>query len=228
VGTEHDPDEPAAATSAAVGESRAPVVITAVVVIVLPFLMPPVFRPHFRWELAVVEVLLVVTLLVMDPGRIDRRSQKVRVVSLALIAAIATGSAFATARLVAEILGERKGTNSAIELLWAGSLVWTYLVITFGFLYWQLDSGGPGERAHSTRRHPDLLFPQQAAPHVAPEGWRPVFLDYLYLGLTNALAFSPTDAMPLRHWAKAAMGFESVASLVILGLVVARAVNILN
>jgi hypothetical protein len=118
--------------------------------------------------LASVEVVLVAAMLVMDPGRIDRRSQRVRVVRLTLIAVIAAGSALATGRLVAEILGEQKGTNSATELLWAGSLVWIYLVITFGFLYWELDSGGPGERAHVARRHPDLLFPQQAAPHVAP------------------------------------------------------------
>jgi hypothetical protein len=51
---------------------------------------------------------------------------------------------------------------------------------------------------------------------------------HLYLGLTNALAFSPTDAMPLTHRAKFAMGLESVVSLVILGLVIARAVNVLG
>jgi hypothetical protein len=64
-------------------------------------------------------------------------------------------------------------------------------------------------------------------PDVAPPGWRPVFVDYLYLGFTNAIAFSPTDVMPLAHWGKLTMGLESGASLVILGLVIARAVNTL-
>jgi hypothetical protein len=55
-----------------------------------------------------------------------------------------------------------------------------------------------------------------------------VFVDYLYLGLTNNIAFSPTDVMPISHWAKFAMGVQSVASLMIIGLVFARAVNILK
>jgi hypothetical protein len=63
---------------------------------------------------------------------------------------------------------------------------------------------------------------------LAPPGWRPLFLDYLYLGLTNATAFSPTDVMPLRHWAKLTMGAQALISLIILGLVIARAVNILT
>ena len=101
-------------------------------------------------------------------------------------------------------------------------------MLTFGFLFWELDGGGPGERAHRPADYPDLAFPEQLNPRVAPPGWRPVLYDYLYLGLTNALAFSPTDVMPLARWAKAAMGLQSVISLLILGLVIARAVNILQ
>ena len=52
--------------------------------------------------------------------------------------------------------------------------------------------------------------------------------DYLYLGFTNATAFSPTDVMPLARWAKAAMTVQAITSLFILGLVIARAVNILR
>ena len=59
-------------------------------------------------------------------------------------------------------------------------------------------------------------------------GWRPRFVDFLYLGFTNATAFSPTDAMPLAPWAKMAMALQAVISLVILGLVVARAVNVFS
>ena len=86
--------------------------------------------------------------------------------------------------------------------------------------------GGPGERAHVERQYPDLAFPQDMNPNISPPGWHPSFIDYLYLGLTNNLAFSPTDVMPLKHWAKMAMGLQSVASLLVIGLVIARAVNI--
>jgi hypothetical protein len=65
-------------------------------------------------------------------------------------------------------------------------------------------------------------------PHVAPPSWRPRFIDYLYLGYTNATAFSPTDAMPWVPWAKMTMTVHSAISLSILGLVVARAVNVLK
>jgi uncharacterized membrane protein len=57
--------------------------------------------------------------------------------------------------------------------------------------------------------------------------WRPQFIDYLYLSLTNATAFSPTDTMPLTPMAKIIMGVQSLVSLVTIGLIVSRAVNIL-
>ena len=74
--------------------------------------------------------------------------------------------------------------------------------------------------------HPDFAFPQQINPDLAPAGWRPRFVDYLYLGFTNATAFSPTDAMQLAPWAKIAMTVQSLISLALLGLVIARAVNL--
>ena len=46
--------------------------------------------------------------------------------------------------------------------------------------------------------------------------------------MTNALAFSPTDVMPLARWAKVVMGLQSLISVAILGLVIANAVNILK
>jgi len=74
---------------------------------------------------------------------------------------------------------------------------------------------------------PDLAFPQQLNPEVSDPGWRPRYVDYFYLGVTNSMAFSPTDVMPLAAWAKLTMAVQSVVSLLILGLVVARAVNVL-
>jgi hypothetical protein len=58
--------------------------------------------------------------------------------------------------------------------------------------------------------------------------WRGNFVDYLYTSFTNATAFSPTDTMPLTNRAKLLMGVQSAAALWTVGLVVARAVNILN
>ncbi len=70
-------------------------------------------------------------------------------------------------------------------------------------------------------------FPQMADDRIEPPGWRPKFVDYLYVSLTNATAFSPTDTMPLTPIAKLTMGVQSLVSLVTIGLIVSRAVNIL-
>jgi len=59
------------------------------------------------------------------------------------------------------------------------------------------------------------------------DDWSPSFLDYLYTSFTNVTAFSPTDTMPLTPWAKILMMVQSLASLLTLGLVISRAVNIL-
>ena len=72
--------------------------------------------------------------------------------------------------------------------------------ITFALLYWDIDSGGAAVRAHGPPPYPDLAFPQQMKEEIAPPHWRPRFVDYLYLGFTNATAFSPTDVMPLAAW----------------------------
>ena len=100
-------------------------------------------------------------------------------------------------------------------------------MLAFALLYFELDSGGPAARSHAMPRTPQLAFPQQLNPNVSAVSWRPRFIDYLYLALTNSTAFSPTDVMPLVPWAKIAMAVQSLVSLVILGLVVARAVNVL-
>jgi len=82
--------------------------------------------------------------------------------------------------------------------------------------------------AQAPRVVPDLAFPQHLNPEVRAPHWRPRFFDYLYLGFTNATAFSPTDVMPLALWAKLAMTVQAFGSLAVLGLVIARAVNILK
>ena len=115
----------------------------------------------------------------------------------------------------------RPGSWSATELLGTGFGIWLYTIIAFTFLYWALDGGGPQDRAVALPEFPDLAFPEQMNPHLARPGWRPEFSDYLYLGFTNATAFSPTDVMPLSRWAKLARTVQAADSLMILGLVIA-------
>jgi uncharacterized membrane protein len=209
------------------GEPRTPLVATLLVAATIPLLLPERLLPGPSWMFPALILALMTTMLVLDPGRINRRSRELRYVRIGILVVLVASTMYATLALTdALIRGSAGITNSADQLLRAGALVWAGLAITFAFLYWELDVGGPGERAHVDRSCPDLAFPQDLNPAIARPGWRPTFVDYLYLGLTNNLAFSPTDVMPLAHWAKMAMGIQSIASLVIIGLVIARAVNI--
>jgi len=106
-----------------------------------------------------------------------------------------------------------------------GALVWAGNNLVFGLLYWMCD-GGPLARSRGERPYQDLLFPQQSDPDLAPPGWRPMFVDYFYLGFTNEMGFSPTDVMPLSAWAKLTMLVQATISLVIVGLVIARVVSL--
>jgi hypothetical protein len=195
-------------------------------VVALTLLLPDDLRLGPQWLLPAVDGVLLLLVVLGDPGRIDRRSQGVRFVSIALVAVLALGAAVATIHLIDELIRGGSVTRSAQALLSAGATVWSANAIAFALLYWELDGGGSAARAHGLPSHPDFAFPQQMSPELAPPGWRPLFVDYLYLAFTNSTALSPTDTMPLAAWAKLAMIVQSLVSLAILGLVVANAANL--
>jgi hypothetical protein len=192
----------------------------------LTYLLPADLRLGPSWALPAMEGILLIALIVGDPGRIDRRSAVLRGLSIGLVSVLVFNSVWATIQLIDSLINGGPETDSASALLSAGAIVWVSNNIAFALMYWELDAGGAAARAHNHARHPDIAFPQQLNPHVAAPNWRPRFMDYLYLGFTNATAFSPTDAMPLTPWAKLAMAVQAMISLVILGLVIARAVNV--
>jgi uncharacterized membrane protein len=210
------------------GESRWPPAIALCAAITVPLLLPDRFSVVSKWVEPAVLALLLVAHIIADPGRIDRRSRATRAIGVGLLVVLVVGATTQALLLTVELVNGNKALNNPHALLSSGALVWLETIIAFTFAYWELDAGGPAERAHRTARYPHLAFPQHMNPELAPTGWRPLFFDYLYLGLTNATAFSPTDVMPLRHWAKLTMGVQSLISVIILGLVVARAVNILT
>ena len=74
-----------------------------------------------RWVLSLVLVVLLATLIVGDPGRIDRDSTWLRVTTSTLIGVISLANAAAVIRLVAAItIGQAKFTNDANVLLASG------------------------------------------------------------------------------------------------------------
>jgi len=221
--SQEDPDEVPLQVRA---EARWPSVAAVIAAMVLTVLRPSEMRVAPPWALPAIESVLLVVLIARDPGRIDRRSAVLRGLSISVVGILVVDALAATGLLVAVLIHGGQATNSAGELLRAGTIVWMSNVIAFGLLYWELDAGGAAARAYRMPRALDLAFPQQLNPEVAPPGWRPIFIDYLYLGLTSSTAFSPTDVFPLVPWAKIAMGTQALISLVVLGLVIARAVNV--
>ena len=210
-----------------VGEPRWHMATALVGLAILSILLPDDLRLGPSWLLPLIEGGLLGALIVGDPGKIDRRTTPLRRLSLGLVTVLILGALWATALLISHLINGGKQTHEASALLEAGAIVWVSNIIAFAFLYWELDGGGAAERAHRPPdRVVDLAFPQQMNPNLAPPGWRPGYVDYLYLGFTNATAFSPTDAMPLAPWAKIAMAAQALISLVILGLVIARPANI--
>ena len=215
-------------SESAYGESRWPMAAAVVAAMVLTVLLPDDLRLAPRWLLPTIEGVLLIVLIAGDPGRISRRSTALRAVSVALISVLALSAIWSTIQLVDDLVHGGPETNSASALLQAGGNVWACTVLAFSLLYFELDCGGAAARVEGMPSSPDLAFPQQLNPEVGDPGWRPRYVDYFYLGLTNSMAFSPTDVMPLAPWAKLTMAVQSVVSLLILGLVVARAVNVLG
>ena len=211
-------------------EARWPIALVLVIYIALTITLRITVpdRPRLgpEWLVPTVEILFLAALVLADPAHISARARWLRRVALGLTFALLAMTFTSTFVLIRDLIEGGKATNSADVLLASGALVWLGNVVVFSLLYWQLDSGGPLARFHGERPYPDFLFTQQASPEFAPPRWRPRFPDYLILGLTTNTAFSPTDVMPMSTWAKLTMALQSVIALVVVGLVVARAVNL--
>jgi hypothetical protein len=208
-------------------ESVWPPVVTVLVFMALNIALR-IWLPHegvvnARWLLPAIEAILLVVLITSNPVGAEER-RRLRRASLALVGLLVAAALWATALLIADLIRGKGVANHADQLLASGGVVWLGNNLAFALLYWLMDGGGPIARTRLTVPE-DLAFTQQMSPELAPPGWRPVFLDYLHLGFTNATAFSPTDVMPLTHRAKYAMLVQASVALALFGLVVARAVN---
>jgi hypothetical protein len=181
-----------------------------------------------RWLVPGIEIALLLALVAADPNHITRRARWLRKVGIALIMGLVVLTVISTVKLIDDLIVGGRVTDSASALLTSGALVWLGNALVFSLVYWEFDSGGPLARYRRERPYPDLLFTQQASPEFAPPDWRPQFGDYAVLGLTTNMAFSPTDVMPMVLWAKLTMTLQSLIALVVIGLVIARAVNILT
>ena len=178
------------------------------------------------WLLPSIEGLLLAVLVVVSFHPRMRSSQIRRKVAIVLVALVSGANIFSLVELSRYLLHHHVGNGR--ELIFAGVQLWLTNVLLFSIWYWELDRGGPLERAARTHQRPDFYFPQDADPNIKPPGWMPGLVDYMYVSFTNATAFSPTDTMPLTQPAKLVMTAQALTSLLIVVIVVSRAVSILS
>jgi hypothetical protein len=179
-----------------------------------------------RWwtwlVLALPELVLLIDLL------FDGMLVRTRRIALVLLGILVAGNVASLTILVVGLVTTSTSQLSGGELLMTGFAIWITNVIVFGLWFWEIDDGGPVARVKHARTKPDFQFSQDENPALAQEHWGPQVWDYLYVSLTNSIAFSPTDAMPLTRHAKALMAVGSLISVVAVLLVAARAVNVLG
>ena len=180
------------------------------------------------WLIVAAPYLLLSATLQFGLKRLVRHDRR-REIAVGLLGLVWLLNVVGVAVLVISLVSHQAVHITGRQLLMSGGVVWLANAIAFGLAYWELDSGGPVTRALApARRQPDFQFPQDENPELAREGWAPRLMDYFYVSLTNATAFSPTDAMPLTRLAKTLMAAESGLSAITILLVAARAVNILQ
>jgi uncharacterized membrane protein len=191
----------------------------------LPF-GPHSLRPIEGWLTPILEMALLLPLTLGAPWRHRNEPKWARIAAVALIAVVSLSNVISLGLLVDSLLQGSKPSGSL--LFFAAIDIWLTNALVFALWYWELDRGGPDKRSSPQHREPDFLFPQMSTPGCAPQGWRPHFVDYLYVSFTNASAFSPTDTLPLTRWAKLLMLVQSLASLLTVTMVAAHAVNLLS
>jgi hypothetical protein len=180
------------------------------------------------WLLAAAPYVLLSALLLFGLERLTAHDRR-REIVIALLGLVWFFNVLGVAVLVISLVSHSSADITGRQLLLSGGVVWLANAIAFGLAFWELDSGGPVARALApARSKPDFQFPQDENQELARDDWAPLLLDYFYVSLTNAMAFSPTDAMPLTRLAKLVMAAESTLSAITILLVAARAVNILS
>jgi uncharacterized membrane protein len=203
-----------------------PAAVAVLAALALQLALPDKLVLGPKWVLPALEAVLLGTLVLTTPYRHHRESRRARAAAITVVGAVNLANVVSLGLLVYYLV--QGGRADGKQLILSSIAIWLTNVLIFGLWFWEIDRGGPGARTRAEPDPPDFQFPQMIAQAQPPSGWRPNLVDYLYVSLTNATAFSPTDTMPLTRRAKALMGVQALASLITLALVAARAVNILG
>lgn len=218
-------------------EARWPGFFGLAIALTLYLLVPDNSTTPLRFVVVGILVTMFIPLFVINPHRLTRQTRWSRMMSIGLSLLLVAANQVNVVYVIQALLD---GSGNGAQVLLTAFQVWITNIIAFGLLFWELDRGGPVARGNLPREQlppADFAFPQDTGGDSALEvalvsstkaGWRPGFVDYFYIALTNMTAFSPTDAMPLRSRTKLFMSLQSVTGFILLALVISRAVNILS
>jgi uncharacterized membrane protein len=210
-------------------EARWPAALAVLLLLALLVAVPRAVRVLPDWVLYVTAVIVIVPLLGAGLSSDWARWRRAEQAGMWVFFAVAAPGTLAN--LATLVVGMLRGTSGldGFELFVSSSMLWLSNVLIFALVYWHVDRGGPHARAGDPPPRPDWLFPQYdlSSDYVPPQ-WRPTFVDYVYLSVTTATAFSTTDVAPLTARAKQLMMLELAISLVTIVVVGARAINVLG
>jgi hypothetical protein len=207
---------------------RWPASLAVCAALILQVLVPTQINVLPQWLLPSLGVLLLLPLVWMNPFHLSRDEPWLRWVALVLVGVLVLANAVYLGGLIYFL--NHGAANNGDVLVKGAVVIWVTNVVAFAVWYWEVDRGGPFARAPEHERKEervDLLFPQLTVDLPGWERWLPGFTDYLFVSLTAATAFSPTDTMPLTARTKTLMGAQSLISLLTIAVVAARAVNVL-
>jgi uncharacterized membrane protein len=208
-------------------ESRWPVALTILVVLVLLTVLPERVRFAPVWVPYLLGVVILGAIAMVPITGGQRRSLRAeRLITLLFSLFVGTGTLAGLGSLIQEMFNP-SGELDGLELFTSSVAVWVITILIFALVYWQCDQGGPEMRRRDRRQPPDWLFPQAELKEILPH-WQPTFVDYLFLSYTTATAFSPADVAPLTDRAKLTLMAQSLISLATILLVVSRAIGILG
>lgn len=222
----HDSDSSHAWGVASNKEPRWPATLAMLGAALLNFILPGKYTLGPPWLVPLLELAILIPLYISSPYRTADENRWQGIFANLLIGIANVANVVSLLFLVRELVFNAKNTTGP-ELLYSSAAIWLTNILVFSLWYWELDRGGPDDRLRDDHPAPDFLFPQMVTPGCAHPSWSPKFIDYLYLGFTDATAFSPTDVMPLSGWAKMMMLAEAVISLATITIVASRAINII-
>lgn len=200
-----------------IGMPRWPTSIALVAIGTIYYLVSDQLRTGPPWLLLALEAVGIIVLFISRRLGMHITTQRIALFLTGVVMlAVSTSALFLVTR-------HTGGKEPAARRLRDAGLIWTFNVLVFAIWYWEIDAGGPAKRQRGHHDSSDFVFPQMAFDDDESVRWSPEFLVF-----NTSTAFSPTDTLFLSRRVKMLMMYQSLVSLVIIAVLVAREINTLQ